>query len=101
MPRNGKVKELANFIWSIADLLRHDYKQADYGKVVLPMTVLRRLDCVLEPTKQKVLDYLPKIKSMNIKNAEPVLNKVAGFNFHNISKYTFRKLKEDPNHIAV
>ncbi len=101
MPHNGKVKELANFIWSIADLLRHDYKQADYGKVILPMTVLRRLDCVLEPTKQKVLDYLPKIKSMNIKNAEPVLNKVAGFNFHNTSKYTFRKLKEDPNHVAA
>lgn len=101
MINHSKVKELANFIWSIADLLRHDYKQADYGKVILPMTVLRRLDCVLEPTKQKVLDYLPKIKSMNIKNAEPVLNKVASFNFHNISKYTFKKLKEDPNHIAA
>jgi len=54
----GKVKELANFIWSVADLLRGDYKQADYGKVILPFTVLRRLDCVLAPTKQKVLDFL-------------------------------------------
>ena len=50
-------RQLANFIWSIADLLRHDYKQADYGKVILPFTVLRRLDCVLEPTKERVVGY--------------------------------------------
>jgi type I restriction enzyme M protein len=42
---------LSAFIWSVADLLRGDYKQSDYGKVILPFTVLRRLDCVLEPTK--------------------------------------------------
>ncbi len=46
--------EIAGFIWQIADLLRGDYKQSDYGKVILPFTVLRRLDCVLEPTKAKV-----------------------------------------------
>jgi len=46
---------LSSFIWSVADLLRGDYKQSDYGKVVLPFTVLRRLDCVLEATKPKVL----------------------------------------------
>lgn len=95
------VTENANFIWSIADLLRGDYKQADYGKVILPLTVLRRLDCVLEPTKQKVLDYLPKLASMNIENADPVLNKVAGFKFHNQSKYDFQSLKADPNNIAA
>ena len=48
------VKESANFIWSIADLLRGDYKQSDYGKVILPLTVLRRLDCVLETSKDEV-----------------------------------------------
>ncbi|MBW1763127.1 MAG: SAM-dependent DNA methyltransferase [Deltaproteobacteria bacterium] len=101
MANNGKIKELAGFIWSIADLLRGDYKQADYGKTILPFTVLRRLDCVLEPTKQKVLDYLPKLKSMKIKNTEPVLNKVAGFNFHNKSKLDFEKLKADPDNIAA
>jgi type I restriction enzyme M protein len=95
------VTENANFIWSIADILRGDYKQADYGKVILPLTVLRRLDCVLEPTKQKVLDYLPKMESMNIENTDPVLNKVAGFNFHNQSKYDFQSLKADPNNIAA
>ncbi len=66
MANNGKIKELANFIWSIADLLRGDYKQSDYGKIILPFTVLRRLDCVLESIKQKVLDYLPKLKSMGV-----------------------------------
>jgi len=95
------VKENANFIWEIADLLRGDYKQSDYGKVILPLTVLRRLDCVLEPTKQKVLDYLPKIANMNIQNTDPVLNNVAGFSFHNKSKFDFEKLKADPNNIAA
>ena len=47
----GSFGEIANFLWSVADLLRGDYKQADYGKVILPMTVLRRLDCVLRDTK--------------------------------------------------
>jgi type I restriction enzyme M protein len=101
MANNGKIKELANFIWSIADLLRGDYKQSDYGKIILPFTVLRRLDCVLKPAKQKVLDYLPKLKSMKIKNTEPMLNKVAGFNFHNKSKLDFEKLKADPDNIAA
>lgn len=95
------VKEHANFIWEIADLLRGDYKQSDYGKVILPLTVLRRLDCVLEPTKQKVLDYLPKIANMNIQNIDPVLNNVACFNFHNKSKFDFEKLKADPNNVAA
>lgn len=96
-----KVNDLANFIWSVADLLRGDYKQADYGKVILPLTILRRLDCVLEPTKQKVLDYLPKIKEKKIQNIDPVLNNIAGLNFHNKSKFTFEKFKSDPEHIAA
>ncbi len=95
------VMDNANFIWEVADLLRGDYKQSDYGKVILPLTVLRRLDCVLEPTKQKVLDYLPKVANMNIQNTDPVLNNVAGFNFHNKSKFDFEKLKADPNNIAA
>ena len=51
---------LSSFIWSVADLLRGDYKQSEYGKVILPFTVLRRLDCVLEPTKAAVLAELAK-----------------------------------------
>nr|WP_299202838.1 class I SAM-dependent DNA methyltransferase [uncultured Brumimicrobium sp.] len=95
------VKESANFIWSIADLLRGDYKQSDYGKVVLPFTVLRRLDCVLESTKDEVLKKAEQVKSMNIQNLDPILNKVSGYNFHNRSKFTFDKLVADPNNIAA
>jgi type I restriction enzyme M protein len=102
MARTEKVRQLANFIWSVADLLRGDYKQADYGKVILPFTVLRRLDCVLEPTKQTVMDfYESKVKSMKLKNPEPLLNQKAGVPFHNISQFTFQKLKEDSDNVAA
>jgi type I restriction enzyme M protein len=58
------VSYLSAFIWSVADLLRGDYKQSEYGKVILPFTVLRRLDCVLEPTKAAVLaEYAEKQKA--------------------------------------
>lgn len=93
-------KEKADLIWKVADLLRGDYKQSDYGKVILPMTVLRRLDCVLEPTKQKVLDYLPKIESLKESAKDIALNKIAGFNFHNRSQYNFDKLISEPENVA-
>ena len=93
-------KEKANLIWAVADLLRGDYKQADYGKVILPMTVLRRLDCVLEPSKQRVLDFLPKVEKMSQAAIDATLNKIAGFNFHNRSQFNFKKLVADPNNIA-
>ncbi|MCM4172402.1 SAM-dependent DNA methyltransferase [Arenibacter sp. TNZ] len=95
------VKESANFIWSIADLLRGDYKQSDYGKVILPLTVLRRLDCVLQDSKADVLKKFEQVKSMNIQNLDPILNKVAGYNFHNSSLFDFDKLIADPNNIAA
>lgn len=95
------VKESANFIWSIADLLRGDYKQSDYGKVILPLTVLRRLDCVLESSKEDVLKKFEQMKTMSIDNLDPILNKAAGYNFHNRSKFDFKKLIADPNNIAA
>ncbi len=95
------TKESANFIWSIADLLRGDYKQSDYGKVILPLTVLRRLDCVLESTKGEVLKKYDQVKNLNIQNLDPILNKEAGYNFHNRSKFDFDKLIADPNNIAA
>lgn len=106
MARTEKVKPLADFIWSVADLLRGDYKQADYGKVILPFTVLRRLDCVLEPTKETVMDfYESKVKVMTksgkLKNPDPLLNQKAGVPFHNISRFTFQQLKEDSNNVAA
>jgi HsdM N-terminal domain len=66
------IKNHAAFIWSVADLLRGDYKQSEYGKVILPLTLLRRLDCVLEPPKAAVLERAQKLKG-RIENVEPVL----------------------------
>lgn len=93
-------REKANLIWAVADLLRGDYKQADYGKVILPLTVLRRLDCILAPTKEKVLSGLPRVQSMSAAAIDVALNKAAGYNFHNRSQYSFNKLVADPNNIA-
>lgn len=93
------TRELANLIWSVADLLRGDYKQAEYGKVILPFTILRRLDCILEPTKEKVLKKYQAVKASSVQNIDPILNKEAGQAFHNRSKYTFDKLVSDPNNI--
>ncbi len=94
-------KEKSDKIWEVANLLRGDYKRADYGKVILPMTVLRRLDCVLKPTKQAVLDYLPTVEKLKESAKDIALNKKAGFNFHNRSQFDFDKLIADPNNIAV
>ena len=94
-------KEKANLIWAVANLLRGDYKQSDYGKVILPMTVLRRLDCVLAPNKQKVLDYLPKVEKFSESAKDLALNKVASTNFHNRSQFDFAKIVADPNHVAA
>ena len=93
--------EIAGFIWQVADLLRGDYKQADYGKVILPLTVLRRLDCVLEPTKAKVLKKREALKKTDLKNLDIILNRITGVPFHNTSKLAFVKLLDDPNHIAA
>lgn len=94
-------KEKSDKIWEVANLLRGDYKRADYGKVILPMTVLRRLDCVLKATKQDVLDYLPKVDSLKESAKDIALNKKAGFNFHNRSQFDFDKLIADPNNVAA
>jgi len=93
---NDKV----NFIWSVANLLRGPYRPNQYKDVMLPMTVLRRLDCVLEPTKQAVLDKAKNLESGPIKNVEKILNRTAGHSFHNTSLYNFKKLKGDPDHLS-
>jgi type I restriction enzyme M protein len=93
------VRNHAAFVWSVADLLRGDYKQSEYGKVILPLTVLRRLDCVLEPTKQQVLDTFAKLRG-KVENLEPVLQRVSGEQFYNTSKYDFGKLLAAPDDLA-
>lgn len=96
----NNFKEKADKIWEVANLLRGDYKRSDYGKVILPMTVLRRLDCVLAPNKQKVLDTLPKVEKSSETAKDKVLNATAGMNFHNRSKFDFDKIIADPNNVA-
>jgi type I restriction enzyme M protein len=100
-PVSTKHHELANFIWSVADLLRGDYKQSEYGRVILPLTVLRRLDCVLEPTKDAVLARHKQLKELGLQNMDPVLRKTAGLSFYNTSEMSFRKLLGDQDHVEL
>ncbi|RQO81357.1 class I SAM-dependent DNA methyltransferase [Acidovorax sp. FJL06] len=92
-------QSLSAFIWSVADLLRGDYKQSDYGKVILPFTVLRRLDCVLEPTKAAVLSELAEKEVQGI-NPEPFLLRKSKQSFYNQSPLDLPKLLGDPDNIA-
>ena len=89
--------ELSSFIWSVADLLRGDYKRADYGKVILPFTLLRRLECVLEPTKAKVLKEYEKRKGEAA--LEVRLTRASGQAFYNVSPFTLSGLLADQKHI--
>ena len=91
--------ELTNFIWSIADLLRHDYKPSEYGRIILPLTVLRRLDCVLEPSKERVRSEYDRYKD-KIDNIGPLLENAAEHSFYNTSRFDFEKLLADPTNIA-
>jgi type I restriction enzyme M protein len=96
---NGNFTEKANFIWSVADLIRDDFKRGKYQDVILPLTVLRRIDCVLEPTKEKVLSEHNKYKD-KLKDTDKILRKASGYAFYNTSKFTFERLLDDPNNIA-
>lgn len=89
--------EKANFIWSVADLLRGPYRPNQYKDVMLPLVVLRRLDCVLESTKEKVLAEYPSLKTKGKGVLEARLMKITGVPFYNTSKYTFARLKADPD----
>lgn len=90
---------LSSFIWSVADLLRGDYKQSEYGKVILPFTVLRRLDCVLEATKADVLAEKAAREAAGL-NPEPFLLRKSGQFFYNTSKLDLKMLMGDQDHIG-
>ena len=94
-----KINNHAAFIWSVADLLRGVYKQSEYGRVILPLTVLRRLDCVLEPTKEEVLAAVGRLPD-TLQNRDPLLAKFAGQSFFNTSRHTFATLLGDPDNVA-
>ena len=90
--------ELANFIWSVADLLRGDYKQADYGKIILPFTLLRRLDCVLEGTKDAVLKEYEAHKHSGA-GLDHRLKRKSAQAFYNTSPFTLPGLLDDQKHV--
>lgn len=91
-------QSLSAFIWSVADLLRGDYKQSEYGRVILPFTVLRRLDCVLAPTKQAVLAEFDAKTKAGL-NPDSFLLRKSGTSFYNTSPLDLEKLLGDQDHI--
>ena len=97
---NQPNQSLSSLIWSVADILRGPYKPYEYGEVILPFTVLRRLDCVLAPTKAAVLAEKAAKDAMGV-NADPFLLRVAGLRFVNTSPLDMKKLLGDQDHIAT
>jgi len=97
----GTINNHAGLIWAIADLLRGDYKQSEYGRVILPVVVLRRLDWVLEPSKKQVLDRLAALQG-KIANVGPILESITGLpDVYNTSPLTLKKILADPSQVAV
>jgi len=97
----NNFQDKVNFIWTIAELLRGPYKKEQYGDVVLPISVLRRFDCVLESTKNDVLEKYESLKKANLQNVDPILNRISKQEFNNTSKYDFNKLLADPDNIVL
>jgi type I restriction-modification system DNA methylase subunit len=92
--------QIVSFICGVADLIRDTFKRGKYQDVILPLTVLRRLDCVLAPTKEKVLGTVGKFKG-KLENLDPQLRRASGFAFYNTSRYDFEKLLADAPHLAA
>lgn len=92
--------EIVSFIWGVADLIRDTFKRGKYQDVILPLTVLRRLDCVLAPTKQKVLETNARLKG-KLENLDPQLRRASKFAFYNTSLYDFERLLGDAPNLAA
>lgn len=104
---NTNFQQLSNFIWSVADLLRGPYRPPQFERVMLPLTVLRRFDAVLAPTKSAVLMRNETLKGKEPALVDRVLNEIAknedgtSLGFHNHSQLDFYKLKGDPDNIGL
>ena len=96
---DGTINNHSAFIWSGGRSAAGVYKQSEYGRVILPLTVLNKLDCVLEPTKPKVLEVAGKLPE-SLKNRAPILIHTAVESFYNTSKHTFKTLLADPDNVA-
>jgi len=97
MGLSANVNEKAALIWAIADKLTGVYKPHEYGEVILPLTVIRRFDCILAEKKDAVLAKYEQVKNLPMKDI--LLRNTSGFAFYNVSKYTFERLLDDPDHI--
>ena len=97
MNLSTSINEKAALIWAIADKLTGVYKPHEYGEVILPLTVIRRFDCILADTKEAVLEKYDEVKNLPMRDV--LLRKVSGYEFYNTSKYTFEKLLDDPDNI--
>lgn len=99
MSLSSNISEKAALIWAIADKLTGVYKPHEYGEVILPLTVIRRFDCILADTKDAVLDKYENVKALPMKDI--LLRKASGHAFYNTSKYNFEKLLDDPDNIEA
>ena len=100
MSLSANINEKANLIWAIADKLTGVYKPHEYGKVILPLTVIRRFDCILSDTKQAVYEKHTSM-ALDMPMRDKLLKKASGFDFYNTSKYTFETLLDDANNIEL
>lgn len=99
MSLSSNVSEKANLIWAIADKLTGVYKPHEYGEVILPLTVIRRFDCILADKKEEVLEKYEQVKKLPMRDI--LLRNASGRAFYNTSKYTFQKLLDDPDNIEA
>lgn len=97
MNLSTSINEKAALIWAIADKLTGVYKPHEYGEVILPLTVIRRFDCILTDTMEAVFKKYDEVKNLPMRDV--LLRKVSGYEFYNTSKYTFEKLLDDPDNI--
>lgn len=97
MNLSTSINEKAALIWAIADKLTGVYKPHEYGEAILPLTVIRRFDCILADTKEAVLKKYDEVKDLPMRDV--LLRKASGYEFYNISKFTFEKLLDDPDNI--
>lgn len=93
-------RQMADFIWDICNLLRGPYKRNEYRKVILPLTVLRRFDCILAPTKEATLERYSQYKGKSQSIVDAKVQEVTGVKFYNLSRLDFQRLLDDANQIA-
>ena len=93
--------EIVSFLWGVADLIRDTFRRGHYQDVILPLTVLRRLDCVLAETKPKVLKRQAELKGKRLQDLDAQLRRASGFAFSNTSRYDFRRIVADAPHAAA